>query len=394
MALIDIFRKNKNEEIDEYYNAKPLLRLNAFYNFLISTRAKGKSYQIQKYVLERAWLDRNSNNPTHHVMYIRRYEKYTTQYNVDDYWSHMAPVIEEITNGEYNRIVSYRSVLYWAKFDVETLEIIKGPPMGKYLALNTSTNLKSLSFPQIENIIFEEFQVRLNEQYIPDEVNIFLDLVSTVVRNLNPAETTKKVFLIGNKTSRRCPYFDYFGMGHVRKMQAGEIQLYEEKAGKDEVTLKIAVQDCDLVKADTKVFVGEKNKNQAAGVYECRTLPDDKKFKGNVKKDYRKAYELIMECEDFRYLCRLLTPIDGGKFNGWFWFISVYDYNSDEWVYDGRRRIISDKFYNSPLATTNLRPIAEEEVTALNLLLNGKKQYDSALTYTEFEDFLIEASRR
>ena len=79
--------------------------------------------------------------------------------------------------------------------------------MGHFVALSTSLNLKSVPFPDVTLICYDEFVIGGgSQQYIKGEVTIFAELMSTVIRKRNDC----RVFLLANNISMVNPYFSYF----------------------------------------------------------------------------------------------------------------------------------------------------------------------------------------
>lgn len=93
-------------------------------------------------------------------------------------------------------------------------------------ALSTWVHGKGISFPDVRTVIFDEFLT--NEYYLPDEVNIFQQLLSSYVRERGNV----KVFLIGNTVSRYSPYFSELGLANVSDMKPGDSQVYTSGDGK------------------------------------------------------------------------------------------------------------------------------------------------------------------
>ena len=86
---------------------------------------------------------------------------------------------------------------------------VNGEPAFNFLALSTSQDLKSINFPNVNKIIFDEFAVKGGRNgYLKDEVETFLDLVETVARLRNDV----RVVMLANTISIVNPYFTYFGL--------------------------------------------------------------------------------------------------------------------------------------------------------------------------------------
>lgn len=88
-------------------------------------------------------------------------------------------------------------------------------------ALSTWQHTKGVSFPNVKTVIFDEFLTP--GLYLPDEVNIFQNLLSSFVRERGDV----KVLLVGNTVSKYSPYFSELGLTNVGDMKPGDCQVYE-----------------------------------------------------------------------------------------------------------------------------------------------------------------------
>lgn len=83
---------------------------------------------------------------------------------------------------------------------------INGEVAGYYFALSTSHILKSMSFPLVQNIYFDEFILdKGTYHYLTKEINCFLNFYDTISRDRDV-----KVFFIANAITMTNPYFLYF----------------------------------------------------------------------------------------------------------------------------------------------------------------------------------------
>ena len=84
---------------------------------------------------------------------------------------------------------------------------IDGKIAGYAIALSTSQKLKSVDYPFVTTIIFDEFIVDKGcIRYLTNEVDVFLDLFETINRKRNNV----KAYLLANNVSIVNPYFTYF----------------------------------------------------------------------------------------------------------------------------------------------------------------------------------------
>lgn len=90
-----------------------------------------------------------------------------------------------------------------------TFFYIDGNVCGYGFAVSTAKNDKSISYPEVEFLMFDEFLVDedQDQRYLKGEVLMFLDLYNTVVRMRD-----KPCFFIGNRISDVNPYFSFWGL--------------------------------------------------------------------------------------------------------------------------------------------------------------------------------------
>lgn len=209
----------------QYWEAEQLLKEkpNARYYFILSGRAKGKTYSVL----------RNSLNDQHKgrglFAYVRRYDEEIKQRNLQELFS--AQNLEKITNGKYNKISFWRGFFYWERWEYdnekeELKRIYKNPePCGVALALNTWERDKGqdigAAYGGFKNIIYDEAITGLS--YLVDEFQKFQNVISSLVRQRDQQDT--KIWLLANPLSKWCPYFPNLGI--TKKMIEKPNQRFE-----------------------------------------------------------------------------------------------------------------------------------------------------------------------
>ena len=87
--------------------------------------------------------------------------------------------------------------------------MIDGKPAIHFVALSTSRQMKSVNFPNVNKIIFDEFLITEGRNgYLKAEVEIFLDLIETVARLRDDV----RVIMLANSLSVVNPYFMYWNI--------------------------------------------------------------------------------------------------------------------------------------------------------------------------------------
>lgn len=223
----------------KYYNLKNILTKNAQYNIIIGERSNGKTYAVEKYGL-------TEYVKTGHTMaLIRRWKEdfrgKRGQHMFDALVSNN--VVTKLTKGEFTTIVYYNSSWWLAKFDENTNTYVKdSQPFCYGFALSDMEHDKSVSYPTVTTIMFDEFLTR--GYYIQDEFILFMNVLSSIIRQRDNV----KIFMLGNTVNKFCPYFNELGLTHIKNMVQGTIDVYTYgKSG-----LRVAVEYCSTQNKKSK----------------------------------------------------------------------------------------------------------------------------------------------
>lgn len=211
-----------------YYDIKPLLKLNADYNIIMGERSNGKTYSVLKIMIEH-FLKTGEFG-----VYLRRYADEIIAANMKTLFNPFD--IEKLSKGKYNRI-SYRGKQFdIGMYDNEKDKWISKEPLCYCAALNTWENAKGADRGVAGVILFDEFLTR--RFYLTNEFTSFQNVLSSFMRDRGNA----KVFLVGNTVSFYSPYFEEFGLDNVKDMKVGDIACYTFENG-----AKIAIEYCTSV---------------------------------------------------------------------------------------------------------------------------------------------------
>jgi len=173
---------------------------NMLMNFIVGNRGGGKTYGAKKHGCD------NFIKKKEQFGYIRRYKedlkKPMEQFFKDIAWEY--PDYEMKVEGDkfYIRLKPADEKTKWTEDDVA----------GYGFVLSTANNKKSISYPNITTLIFDEFLLdKGNQRYLQNEPEKLLSLYETVAR---PGTGHKRVrlFLLANAISITNPYFLYFGL--------------------------------------------------------------------------------------------------------------------------------------------------------------------------------------
>lgn len=190
------------EKIDKsiFWNIRRTLTHNCLFNLIVGNRGGGKSYGAKEWGID------NFIKNKEQFGYIRRYKedlKKPMMHYFDDIRD-AYPDYEFKTEGEkfYIRLRPSDPKQKWTEDDVA----------GYGFILSTASNRKSISYPRITTLTFDEFLLdKGNVRYIPNEVEALLNLYETIAR---PGTGHPRVvlFLLANAISVTNPYFLYWGL--------------------------------------------------------------------------------------------------------------------------------------------------------------------------------------
>ena len=172
-------------------------------------KSKGKSYQAKKVLMIEHYLKTGGR-----FVLLRRYEDEVDKTKTELYFRDFLNLndLEKLTDGRYNSIQYQSGKIYFVK--LENNKVIDREHIGYSIPLNCEQNYSSiLSEKDIDNIIFEEFQSR--KTYLTLECEKLDFFYSTVDRERG----TTKIYFLGNAISKSCPYWEYYGLTDIIKVQ-------------------------------------------------------------------------------------------------------------------------------------------------------------------------------
>ena len=223
--------------------------------FVYSGRNRGKSFEISTQLLADSWYDGREFG------YIRRND--ATNFEIEQYFADKAGFISDMTDGLFDGVTRDRGKLYFYRITEndkgELKRTLSQTPCGYFFALSRQSSYKSLQFPNLYNLIYEE--VLTDQQYLSSEPEKLMNLYSSCRRS----KTGFMMWLVSNTVSAVNPYSTAWGI-YLSRLKAGEIRLsklylgsYDEN-GKENYLLIAAhyLKDKgDISKADLK-----KNRNR------------------------------------------------------------------------------------------------------------------------------------
>lgn len=215
----------------KWYTLDKILKHNTPYYFIIGQRSNGKTYSALKYAIE------NYINNGERAVYVRRWDTDLKGIRA----TRVAMQVEEILGKmqlpekKYDGCMFSKGAWYFYKNKTvrhrngteDTKQVKEEKPFMFAMALNNMEHDKGGNMntdeANITTMIFDEAVTRM--RYLPDELSIFTDTVSTIKRRKN----NLKIFLLANTVSKYCPYFKYFGIEFTPNMKQGDIRENKNK---------------------------------------------------------------------------------------------------------------------------------------------------------------------
>lgn len=219
----------------KYYNLKKILKKNSTYNMIFGERSNGKTYSTLLHGIKEFF------NEGKQLGIIRRWKEDIRGQRASAIFKALVEngEIEKYSKGEYSGVHYTSGKFYPCNYDNRGKAIYSDDNiLGYTFALSDTEHNKSISYPRIENIIFDEFLTK--GLYLQDEFVLFMNTLSTIIR----LRTNVKIFMLGNTVNKYCPYFNEMGLEHISNMKQGDIDLYTYGESK----LTVAVEYCTSLK--------------------------------------------------------------------------------------------------------------------------------------------------
>lgn len=168
-----------------YYDPNQTLSKQRLFNFVIGARGCGKTYGAKKTVI------RNFIRKGEQFVYLRRYDTEMPSAEMRNFFDDISVEFPDVEFKAWNGLFRINNEI-----------------AGWYFPLSKATMLKSIPFPNVSLIIFDEFIIEVGVyRYLPNEVNTFLECYSTISRDRDIP-----VLFLSNAITMTNPYFIYFNI--------------------------------------------------------------------------------------------------------------------------------------------------------------------------------------
>ena len=193
---------SKAIQIDEsmFWNARKTLTHNMLINVIVGNRGGGKSYGAKQWAIE------NFMKSKEQFGYIRRYK--------EDLKEPMIQFFKDIEGRYPDWEFKVDSKYFYIRLKPEDPKTkwTEDDIAGYGFVLSTASNKKSISYPNITTLIYDEFLLdKGNQMYLSDEPLKLLNLYETVAR---PGTQHPRVvlFMLANALSITNPYFLFWDL--------------------------------------------------------------------------------------------------------------------------------------------------------------------------------------
>lgn len=282
----------------KYYSLNKINKKDATYNVIFGERSNGKTYATLKQVLENYFSDGSQ------FAYIRRWSVDVQPKRMNNLFNAIIEdgFLEKLSGGKFTAIFYRTGRFYLCTYSDKGKPIYNEEDIiGYAFSLSENEHNKANSYPKVTNIIFDEFLT--NKIYLPDEFILFMNTVSTIVRQ----RTNVKIYMLGNTVNKFCPYFKEMGLTNILTMKQGTIDVYTY----GETKLKVAVEYADSKKKFKKnnfyfAFNNPKLKMITGGAWELNIYPHApvKWLPKNI------LFTYFIEFNDNLYQCEIISKND------------------------------------------------------------------------------------
>lgn len=269
----------------DFYNPHRLLSYDATFNFIMDVRGKGKTYTFAK-------KDRIDNflATGKEFIYLRRYkEECKNQEGFFTDIEHLYP--------DHVFVVKGRTMYCDEKI------------IGHIVPLSTAMTKKSVSYPNVDAIIYDEFILEKGYvRYLPNEVNAFLNFYETVARTRDrKTGDGVKVYFLGNAIEITNPYFLHFKIIPRKGKRFTSVQSYysEEKKGKVHLIVAEIGQDDDK-------FREQKLDTDFGRIIQGTQFADM-----SVHNEFRDSHDTFVEKKHNKSVFRFSITYEGHEFGIW-----------------------------------------------------------------------------
>lgn len=249
----------------KFWDIRPIARIPAQYRIIYGERSNGKTYGVFLKLIE-DYIKNGSQ-----FAYIRRWPDDIKARKMQQLFEAICrnSEVARLSDGRWNGIKYKHGKFYLYATDGEENSIEDETPFAFTFAISAMEHDKSISYPGIKNIMFDEFISR--QAYIPEEFPLFMNLLSTLIRERDDVQ----IWMLGNTVSKECPYFKEMGLRHVFNQQPGTIDTYAYHKNGQELLIAVEYTKNLSSKKSDKYFIFDNPKMEmiTGGAWELAIYP-------------------------------------------------------------------------------------------------------------------------
>lgn len=341
---------NKKKKFYSY--KKGILQYDFDYNFIVGGRSNGKTTGYQKEIALPNYL----KNKEQFVKIVRTVDDTVPLLNEKWIDVNVQNQLKELglTYCYFKKQYYIGKIEDYNTYGLKKFCTEKADVWGYVIPLSQQARYKSSDRSRVTTIVFDEFAIQEDYMYLPNEVDMLMSLISTIIR----LRDNVKVFFIGNALTIKNPYFDFFGI-NAEKLKAGNIYSFAQCGGEYKQYAKVGLDFVEMV-------------------YESEDdIPLLLRVTGNTQATTLDRYVLpsnIIKETDWLYLC-----IKNNKFDEYYYINNVI-----AWIKEKDINLDEIKFDRLPLFDTVYEIVSKYDESKKYLI---KNTYDDSYGLTlQFEN--------
>lgn len=266
----------------DWYDTQIVRPYGALFNLIIGARSLGKTYGFARDAIEDALKGGDQ------FIYLRRYREELA----DARNAFFAAVQVEFPGWEFKAVGKYafaRKAVFQRPDESDSEYKARSGDsewkhIGFFVALSVAQGMKSVPFPKVKTIIFDEFIIEKgNTPYLPSEARALLNFYVTVDRN----QERVKVYMLANAVSIMNPYTIEWNIDLTR---VPEISTHHKG-----VVLVHLPESANFAKQVGKTRLGGFIENTAYGDYAMNNKFGDGHEELIARKDSKAVYKYTLE---------------------------------------------------------------------------------------------------
>lgn len=341
----------------EYYTLDEIKKKNCKYNIVVSGRSNGKSFDMAKTLIE-DFIEFGSR----FVLIFRNETSKKTIQKKEAYFKHKGFDVIKYTKGQYSDVFFKGDCYYLGNYEEDSkgsLKKVYGPIIGFIAYISSWEDIKSVQFPNVDNVVLEEFITASG--YIFNEVEKLESMLSSILRDRITNKRTR-VWFIGNLESRICPYITEWNLRFIFKMNPGEIEVVERNG------ISIAVER-GKERTDKGIYaISKKGQEIETGDWGVGEVPVLKNWQ-----KYDEVYSFIYTFKGFGFKVHCLQEEEG-------LFILIHPAKK---ISKGDR-VVGDIESTSSLYTKTFQPLSRGEKIVFDLIRQEKVFFSDEMTGSDF----------